>query len=76
MTPVIAITTLVGAFCGLARRLVGSMVGAFLLVVIGLARLLAPHQAPAHHLLLHGLHLMLLFNATYAAFALFAALVL
>jgi hypothetical protein len=76
MTPIVAITMLVAAFCGLAKRLVGSVVGAFLLAMIGLARLMAPHQASAHHLLLHGLHLLLLFNATYAAFALFAALVL
>ena len=43
MTPIVAITMLVAAFCGLAKRLVGSVVGAFLLAMIGLAQLLAPH---------------------------------
>lgn len=75
MTPVVTLTMLVAAFCGLARRFVASLVGAFMLAMVGVAHLLARQPASAHHILLHGLHLLLVFNATYAAFALIAALV-
>lgn len=76
MTPAVSITILLAAFCGLARRFVASLVGAFLLVMIGIVHLLARQPASAHHILLHGFHLLLIFNATYAAFALLSALVL
>lgn len=46
-----------------------------MLAMVGVAHLLARQPASAHHILLHGLHLLLVFNATYAAFALIAALV-
>lgn len=76
MTPVVTITMLVAAFCGMARRFVASLVGAFMLTMIGVAHLLARQPASAHHILLHGFHLLLIFNVTYAAFAFLSALVL
>lgn len=76
MTPIVATTMLVAAFCGLARRFIASLVGAFMLVMVGLARLLAQQPTSAHHILLHGFHLLLVFNVTYAAFSLLAAMVL
>jgi len=76
MTPVVTITMLVAAFCGLARRFVASLVGAFMVAMVGVAHLLARQPASAHHILLHGFHLLLIFNVTYAAFALVSALVL
>ncbi len=76
MTPVIAITMLVAALCGLARRFIASLVGAFMLLMIGIVHLLARQPASAHHILLHGFHLLLVFNVTYAAFAVLAAMVL
>lgn len=76
MTPAVAITMLVAAFCGLARRFVASVVGAFLLAMVGIVHVLARQPVSAHHVLLHGFHLLLFFNLTYAAFALLSALVL
>ena len=76
MTPVIAVTMLVAAFCGLARRFIASLVGAFLLLMIGVVHLAVQQPLSAHHILLHGFHLLLVFNATYAAFALLVATVL
>ena len=76
MTPVVTITMLVAAFCGLSRRFIASLVGTFMLAMIGVAHLLARQPASAHHILLHGFHLLLIFNVTYAAFAVVSALVL
>lgn len=76
MTPVVAITMLVAAFCGLTRRFIASLVGAFMLAMIGIVHLLARQPTSAHHILLHGFHLLLVFNVTYAAFAVLAAMVL
>ncbi|MBS1168296.1 MAG: hypothetical protein H6R00_4321 [Proteobacteria bacterium] len=76
MTPVVTITMLVAAFCGLSRRFIASLIGAFMMAMIGVAHLLARQPASAHHILLHGFHLLLIFNVTYAAFALVSALVL
>lgn len=76
MSLVTVITMLVAAFCGLSRRFVASLVGAFMLAMVGSAHLVARQPASVHHILLHGFHLLLVFNATYAAFALVAALVL
>jgi len=67
---------LVAAFCGLSRRFIASLIGAFMMAMIGVAHLLARQPASAHHILLHGFHLLLIFNVTYAAFALVSALVL
>lgn len=75
MTPVVTLTMLVAAFCGLARRIVASLVGAFMLTMVGLAHMLARQPASAHHILLHGFHLLLIFNVTYAAFAFLSAMV-
>jgi hypothetical protein len=75
MTPVFALTMLVAAFCGLARRFVASLMGTFMLAMVGVAHLLARQPASAHHILLHGAHLLLIFNATYAAFSFISALV-
>lgn len=74
MTPVVTLTMLMAAFCGLTRRFVASLVGATILVVIGLAHMLARQPASVHHAVSHACHLALLFNATYAAFALVSAL--
>lgn len=76
MTAVVTITMLVAAFCGLARRFITSLVGAFMMAMIGVAHLLTRQPASAHHILLHGFHLLLIFNVTYAAFAVLSALVL
>lgn len=76
MTPAVAVTMLLAAFCGLARRFVASLVGIFLLAMVGIVDVLARQPASAHHILLHGFHLLLVFNVTYAAFALLSALVL
>lgn len=76
MTPVVTVTMLVAAFCGLSRRFMASLVGAFMMAMMGLAHSFARQPASAHHILLHGFHLLLIFNATYAAFALVSALVL
>lgn len=74
MTPVVTLTMLMAAFCGLTRRSVASLVGATILVVIGLAHMLARQPASVHHAVSHACHLALLFNVTYAAFALVSAL--
>lgn len=76
MSPVVTIVMLVAAFCGMTRRIVASLVGAFMLAMIGVTHLLARQPASAHHILLHGFHLLLIFNVTYAAFAVLSALVL
>lgn len=76
MTPVVTMVMLVAAFCGMARRIVASLVGAFMLAMVGVAHLLTRQPASAHHILLHGFHLLLIFNVTYAAFAVLSALVL
>lgn len=76
MSSATVITMLVAAFCGLSRRFVASLAGAFMLGMIGIAHLMGRQPASVHHILLHGFHLLLAFNATYAAFALVAALVL
>ena len=76
MTPVVTITMLVAAFCGLSRRFIASLVGIFMLAMTGVADLLARQPGSAHHILLHGFHLLLIFNVTYAAFAVVSALVL
>ena len=76
MSQVTVITMLLAAFCGLSRRFVASLAGAFMLVMIGVAHVMARQPSSVHHILLHGFHLLLVFNATYAAFALVAALVL
>ena len=76
MTPVTAITILMAALCGLSRRFAASLVGAFLLMALYGARLMERQPASVHHILVHGFHLLLVFNATYAAFLLVAATVL
>ncbi len=77
MTPVFTLTMLTAAFCGLTRRFVASLVGATILVMIGLAHhMLARQPASVHHAVSHACHLALVFNATYAAFALLSALML
>ena len=74
MTPVVTITMLWpplwhgSAVCCLACRGV-------MLAMIGVAHMLARQPTSAHHILLHGFHLLLVFNVTYAAFALLSALV-
>lgn len=75
MSSMTIITLLVAAFCGLARRLVASLVGVLVLAMIGLAHLMARQPMSFHHTLLHGLHHLLVFNAAYAASALVGTLV-
>lgn len=75
MSPVVAVTMLVAAFCGLTRRLVASLVGAFLLAMFGIGHVLARQPGSLLHLTLHAFHLLLVFNATYAAFLLVAYVV-
>lgn len=75
MSPVVAITMLVAAFCGLTRRLVVSLAGAFLLVMFGVGHLLARHPCSLLGVTLHAFHLILIFNITYAAFLIVAAVV-
>lgn len=76
MTPVVTLTMLMAAFCGLTRRFVAALVGAAILVMIGVAHMLARQPASVHHAVSHACHLALVFNATYAAFALVSALML
>lgn len=76
MTPVFTLTMLMAAFCGLTRRFVASLVGATVLVMIGVAHMVARQPASVHHAVSHACHLALVFNATYAAFAIFSALML
>lgn len=75
MSPVVAITMLVAAFCGLTRRIVASLAGAFLLAMFGIGHVLVRQPASLLHLTLHAFHLILLFNVTYAAFLIVAAVV-
>ena len=75
MTPVVAITMLVAAFCGLARRVVASLAATFLLAMFGIGHILARQPTSIMHLTAHAFHLILVFNVTYAAFLLVAAVV-
>ncbi len=75
MSSMTVITLLVAAFCGLARRLVASLVGVLVLVSVCLVHLMARQPMSIHHILLHGFHLLLVFNAAYAASALVGTLV-
>lgn len=75
MHAIAAVTMLVAAFCGLTRQLVTWMVGGFVLAMVGLTHLLLRQPASMLHLVGHTLHLVLVFNVTYAAFLLLAAAV-
>ncbi|MCM5558579.1 hypothetical protein [Pleomorphomonas sp. JP5] len=75
MLSMTVITLLVAAFCGLSRRIVASLVGVLMLAMIGLAHLMVRQPMSIHHILLHGFHLLLVFNAAYAASALIGTLV-
>ncbi len=75
MTPVVTLTMLVAAFCGMTRRFAASLVGVFVLAMVAVTHLMGRQPTSAAHILLHGFHLLLLFNVTYAAFAVLSALV-
>lgn len=74
MTPVFTLTMLMAAFCGLSRRFAASLLGAAILVMIGVAHMFAREPDSVHHAVSQACHLALVFNATYAAFAIFSAL--
>lgn len=76
MSWVVSVTMLVAAFCGLARRFVVALIGMFLLAMFGIGHVLVRQPVSLLHLTLHAFHLILIFNVTYAAFLLLAALAL
>ena len=75
MAPMTAIAILMAILCGLSRRLAASLVGVLLPLALRGSRLMERQPASVHHMLVHGFHLLLVFNATYAAFLPVAAIV-
>lgn len=75
MSVVVAVTMLTASFCGLTRRVVVALAGIFLLAMAGIGHVLVRQPVSLLHLTLHAFHLILIFNATYAAFLIVAAVV-